>query len=167
MAMGDNTVSRRSLLRGRIGNDRRVVPPGFLGNRPEVCCDCTSCIDNCPTNVIVARDGWPALDFFRGDCTFCGECATMCPHTDALFAGAPRAFLHVAAINADCLPANGVDCQACRDHCPTDAIRFRPRLGGPFLPQIDEAACTGCGACITVCPVSAVSVKFQREAVHG
>lgn len=165
--MDDKALSRRSLLSGRIRDDRRVVPPGFLGNRPEVCSDCTTCIDHCPTDVVVRRDGWPALDFSRGDCTFCGECATVCPHGDTLFDSARSVFEHVVTINAGCLPANGVDCQACRDHCPTAAIRFRPRLGGPFLPEIDEAACTGCGACIAVCPVSAVAVKFQREAVHA
>ena len=40
--------------------------------------------------------------------------------------------------------------------CDTSAIRFRPRIGGVPLPEVDAAACNGCGACIAPCPVSAV-----------
>lgn|SRR5690606_5794789 len=155
-------LSRRDFLRGRPSGVTRVLPPGFLGDRHESCVGCKQCIDHCPTSIIVIDDGMPRLDFSQGECTFCGECAAHCPHSDVLF-GAPRQFRHVVQIAAHCLPQNAVDCQACRDYCPTTAIRFRPRLGGPFLPEINEDACTGCGACIGVCPVGAVSVKEMTE----
>ncbi|WP_442199976.1 4Fe-4S binding protein [Rhizobium sp. RAF56] len=70
----------------------------------------------------------------------------------------------VAGVAENCLPKSGIDCQACRDSCPTEAIRFRPRLGGPFLPDIDSSRCTGCGACIGVCPVAAIDLReHMRE----
>jgi ferredoxin-type protein NapF len=42
------------------------------------------------------------------------------------------------------------------DACPEQAIRFTLRIGGPPLPQIDAARCTGCGDCFTACPASAL-----------
>ncbi len=155
-------LSRRDFLRGRGATKGKVVPPGFLGTRPEVCSSCSLCLERCPSGIIVMDHGLPALDFTRGECTFCGECRAHCPQSENLFAG-PVLLSHVVEIDGGCLAMNGVDCQACRDHCPTDAIRFRPRLGGPFLPEINDDACSGCGACIGVCPVAAVAVKAAEE----
>lgn len=45
---------------------------------------------------------------------------------------------------------------ACGEACDVSAIRFRPRIGGVPLPEVDNTACNGCGACIAPCPVSAV-----------
>lgn len=158
----EQRLSRRDLLRGCTRNAAAIPPPGFFGLRHEACSACTECIDHCPTSIVIVEDGMPSLDFSRGECLFCGECEEHCPHSERLF-GAPRAFAHVVEITTACLPRYGIDCQACRDHCPTAAIRFRPRLGGPFLPEIDEDACSGCGACIGVCPVDAVSIKKTME----
>lgn len=102
------------------------------------------------------------MDFRQGECTLCGECRAVCPHAAELF-DAHLAFRHHAQIEVGCLTHQGVDCQACRDHCPTTAIRFRPRIGGPFQPDVDVDACNGCGACIAVCPVDAVSVAARKE----
>ncbi|CAD7048210.1 nitrate reductase [Pseudorhizobium endolithicum] len=155
-------LSRRDFLRGRSPAEGKIVLPGFLGGRPEVCSACSLCLERCPTEIIVMDDGVPHLDFSRGECSFCGECRTHCPHAADFFAG-PVSLPHVVEIGGGCLARHGIDCQACRDHCPTTAIRFRPRLGGPFLPEIQEDACSGCGACISVCPVGAVSVKAAKE----
>lgn len=157
------SLSRRDFMRGRTRIVPRVLPPGFLGHRPDVCSNCRLCIDHCPTSILVlAEDGGPAVDFNQGECTLCGECRSACPHAEDLF-DARFAFPHHVRIEAGCLTHQGVDCQACRDHCPTNAIRFRPRIGGPFQPDVDVEACNGCGACIAVCPVNAVSVTPCRE----
>jgi ferredoxin-type protein NapF len=60
------------------------------------------------------------------------------------------------AVSDLCLARSGVSCMACRDECEAGAIAFRPRLGGPFLPEIDGGLCTGCGNCVSVCPSSAI-----------
>jgi ferredoxin-type protein NapF len=65
---------------------------------------------------------------------------------------------HRLAIGGLCLARSGVSCMACRDECEAGAIRFRPRLGGPFIPEIDENLCTGCGNCVPVCPSSAIEL---------
>ncbi|MBP2445119.1 4Fe-4S dicluster domain-containing protein [Rhizobium leguminosarum] len=92
--------------------------------------------------------------------------ATIFP-PEATPAGAAGGFAHYASIGDGCLAHNYVDCQACRDSCPAGAIRFRPRLGGPFVPELDAQACTGCGACIAVCPADSITMKPRHpEAAH-
>ena len=63
------------------------------------------------------------------------------------------------AISDACLARLGVVCQACGDACPERAIGFALRRGGPPLPTLDEDRCTGCGACVPICPVGAISLS--------
>ena len=73
-----------------------------------------------------------------------------------------------AIISAQCLPRRGIACMSCRDNCPADAIRFRPRTGGPFLPDIDTEACSGCGDCVGACPADAITLRtLPSEVAHG
>ncbi len=65
----------------------------------------------------------------------------------------------VAAIGDACLAGAGIHCQSCGDACPEAAIRFRPRLGGPPLPEVAPDRCTGCGDCAAVCPADAVTLQ--------
>ncbi|GEC29921.1 nitrate reductase [Sinorhizobium fredii USDA 205] len=159
-------TSRRNFLRGRYeGYGQRVRPPGVPAASLEACTGCGKCVDACPTHIIRLIADRPALDFSVAECTFCGQCAELCP--EPVFTGRPQSFPHVAMIGESCLARNGTDCQACRDGCPTEAIRFRPRAGGPFLPELREEACTGCGACLAVCPVGATGIReFDRERAH-
>ncbi len=117
------------------------------------------CVPVCPTRVIVIVRGYPEVDFKRGECTFCGACATACK------AGALQnsecqiwPWAIKAQVANSCLPLRGVECRICGDHCQAGAIRFSPRLNGPPVAEIDTGACTGCGACVAPCPVSAISV---------
>mgnify|MGYP000853058696 CR=1 FL=1 len=50
-----------------------------------------------------------------------------------------------------------VVCRSCGDACPERAIGFRQRPGAPEYPYV-TAACNGCGACVSSCPVSAINV---------
>src|SRR3954469_21536547 len=43
-----------------------------------------------------------------------------------------------------------VDCQACVEACPTDAIRTSPAL------ELDLGRCVFCSDCVTACPEGAV-----------
>lgn len=166
--MRQEELSRRDFLKG----SRRSValslrPPGILDAALADCTGCGACVEQCPTGIVSLVDNLPALDFTAGECTFCGACAEHCPEP-VFSADAVTRFDHVVAIAASCLPFQRVDCQACRDVCPTGAIRFRPVLGGPFVPELMAQACTGCGACISVCPVGAVTTApREAEAVYA
>ena len=165
--MQQETRSRREFLTGnRQMGAAPIRPPGVLANALAACTGCGNCSEHCPTTIIDLADGLPAIDFSKGECTFCGACAANCP--ESVFTGVTKGFDHVIAIAASCLPYHGVDCQACRDVCPTGAIRFRPVRGGPFLPDLVVESCTGCGACISVCPVDAVAVApLSGEVAHA
>ncbi|MBF0324843.1 MAG: 4Fe-4S dicluster domain-containing protein [Alphaproteobacteria bacterium] len=65
----------------------------------------------------------------------------------------------VAVVAAGCLAVRGVTCVACADPCEPRALRIRPMLGGRAMPMIDAATCTGCGDCLAVCPVGALSLQ--------
>lgn len=64
----------------------------------------------------------------------------------------------VAQLAANCLAVGGVACSVCADPCEPRALRVRPLLGGRALPVIDMDSCTGCGDCVRLCPVGALSV---------
>jgi ferredoxin-type protein NapF len=165
--MRQETLSRREFLKGeRRSVVARIRPPGIAEEALAACTGCGACVEHCPAGIVSLVDRLPALDFTAGECTFCGACAERCP--EPVFSGdAVARFDHVVTIAAACLPFQRVDCQACRDACPTDAIRFRPVRGGPFVPELTAEACTGCGACISVCPVGAVStVPQSMEAAY-
>lgn len=55
-----------------------------------------------------------------------------------------------------CLALRGVVCGSCRDACDIGAIRMRPRLRAAPAPVVDGARCTGCGACVAICPADAI-----------
>ena len=45
-----------------------------------------------------------------------------------------------------------------------EAIRFRLATAGRSFAQLDLARCTGCGACVAVCPAGAVTMQVPGPA---
>jgi len=168
--MTEAAVSRRQFLRGDLRGSRAGVrPPWALPESAfaERCTRCDDCVAACPSSLIVrGSGGYPEMDFARGGCDFCGKCRAACK------AGAFRAeaavslaaWSHRAIIDARCLSAQGVVCRACGDHCEARAIRFRLATAGRSFAQIDLARCTGCGACVNVCPTGAVTMRIPVPA---
>ena len=152
-------VSRRRFLGVRKAGTAPFRPPWSVPEARfvEACTACGDCLTACPTGLLVRGDGGlPVADFATAACTFCGDCARACA-TGAIgrdTAAAPWAF--GIAIADGCLAAQNVECRVCGEACDTSAIRFRPRIGGVPLPEVDATACNGCGACIAPCPVNAV-----------
>lgn len=58
-----------------------------------------------------------------------------------------------------CLAYQGSICSSCREVCPEDAILFSAMLN----PVILEDKCSGCHACIPVCPSLALSKGNHGE----
>lgn len=72
---------------------------------------------------------------------------------------AASAAAKVAAIGPTCLAyAQNVVCRSCGDACDAAALRFSPRLDGAALPVVLTERCTGCGACLPVCPTGAITL---------
>jgi len=156
----NRAISRAAFLRADI-SERPVPirPPWSVAESAftSLCDRCNKCLGACPENIVVAgRGGFPEVDFDRGECTFCARCADICP-TGALTAAAPWTLK--ATIAAGCISARGVVCRLCEERCEPRAIRFRLRPGGRAVPQIDNAACSGCGACYGVCPAGAIEMR--------
>lgn len=162
-----HSFTRRAFLRGRFSAQSAEVRPPWAVVAPafeQACTRCDACIAVCPSRIIVRGEtGFPRIDFRlgTGECTFCGECAAACQPA-ALKRGEANAppWMLKAAIGAACLALKDVVCRSCGDICNAAAIHFRPRLGGAALPELDAALCTGCGACIGVCPSAAIGVSL-------
>ncbi len=161
--------SRRRLLRGRVrAAPPALRPPWSLADRfTDLCTRCGACVGACPESILRVGDGgFPEVDFRRGECSFCAACADACP--EPLFdRSAHRPWTLVAAIGPSCLTARRVVCRSCGDACPESAIRFALEPNGVARPALDTSACTGCGACLSACPVGAVTIGAPSEASHA
>jgi ferredoxin-type protein NapF len=119
----------------------------------------------CPTDIIVCgTDGYPEVNFSRGECTFCGDCVCAC-RDGALqrFDGAAPWRLK-AEIGNDCLAQKQVECRVCGEQCVAGAIRFRLQAGRVAAPSLDPDLCNGCGACVAACPGRAIVMGEPQTA---
>lgn len=109
-------------------------------------------------NIIVNGDGgFPSVDFTRDECTFCYQCAEVCPEP-IFVAQSDQPWQANASIGQQCLAAQNVECRSCGDSCDPMAIQFHLAPGKVAQPIIHSDECNGCGACVSVCPTSAISV---------
>jgi ferredoxin-type protein NapF len=81
--------------------------------------------------------------------------------TGHLSARAPQ-----AAIGENCFARMNVVCQSCGDACAAGAIRFQMRVGGPAIPELIAAMCTGCGDCVSACPAAAITLGVTGQDNH-
>ncbi|WP_150523532.1 ferredoxin-type protein NapF [Roseibium sediminis] len=161
--------SRRNFLRGRFQEtDHEVMrPPGASQDFARLCDGCAACVDACPEGIIVrGPDNRPTIDFSKGECTFCGDCARACP-TAALVADNVADWDWKAEISNTCLSLNSVMCRSCEDTCDARAIRFQVLPHGKSMPIFDLDQCIGCGACAQSCPASAIRFTRRRPPSEG
>lgn len=156
-------AQRRNFLRGRFSANNPTVILPWLKSSSDFYAQCSRCMEcqaSCAENII-SKDGYgyPQINFNSGACVFCGECAKACP--ESLFATdhTTKPWNYIASIGNKCLTRQGVSCQSCQDGCETRAIRFTYQIGLSPQPVLIADACTGCGACISVCPADAISIK--------
>ena len=162
-------VSRRRFLGARVPGPAPFRPPWSLAEAAflDRCSRCDDCIKVCPTGLLLrGAGGYPEADFSAAACTFCGDCSRACASGAIGRDTAQSPWSFGVVIGKGCLAAQNVECRVCGEVCDPAAIRFRPRLGGVPLPEVDLVACTGCGACIAPCPVVAVTRKAQPSALE-
>ncbi|KJF97513.1 ferredoxin-type protein NapF [Photobacterium leiognathi] len=153
--------SRRQLFTRRSQPSLPRLP--WLKNDAEftdICSRCERCIKACETNILVKGDGgFPQVDFSQGEgeCTFCYQCADVCP--EPLFlAQTEQPWATTATINEGCMASNNIECRSCGDMCEPQAIQFQLQVGKVAMPTVSSDDCNGCGACVSGCPVSAITM---------
>ncbi|MFH0258040.1 ferredoxin-type protein NapF [Vibrio rumoiensis] len=159
MSNSQINISRRQLFTRRKDAEKPNLP--WVKNHlfTDVCTQCGKCSNACPEQIIKSSDGgFPRVDFNHGECTFCYRCAEVCP--EPLFHPKTEPAWQVTADISDlCLAKKNVDCRSCGDSCEPQAIRFKLAVGSVAQPQIETDSCTGCGACVSVCPTNAITIK--------
>ena len=143
-----------------------IRPPWALAEQNfRVKCDgCHACLAGCEHNILVAAgDGYPVVDFSRGTCNFCGDCAESCSR-GAFMPGKECPPWDIKAwISADCLAHSNVLCRICAENCPEAAIIFPQQAGTLSVPEVMSQRCSGCGACFSPCPAGAIVMRQGDE----
>ncbi len=62
----------------------------------------------------------------------------------------------VARVDPEHCPARSCGCFSCLDRCEAGALSYTAGLG----IVIDEGLCTGCGTCISVCPLAELALRL-------
>ena len=136
----------------------KVIRPPYYKDEDVFYKECIDCEDRCDTackeHIIKIVEGLPQLDFKKGGCTYCDDCAIHCKR-DVLNVEHKKQI--DAAFEIDmltCLSWNQTMCFSCKDPCLDKAIDFIAM----FRPSIDTQKCTSCGFCVGVCPSDAVKI---------
>ncbi|MGB0713153.1 MAG: ferredoxin-type protein NapF [Gammaproteobacteria bacterium] len=160
--------ARRQFLRARPVREATARPPWSVAEEDftGTCSRCDECVSACPQRVLVRGDGgFPEFSPRLGGCDFCGKCVTSCDTgalNRAIDDDRPALPWH-AVIGSGCLANTGVECRICAESCERMAIRVRLVVGGAPMPELDAAACNGCGFCIHDCPSAAITLKANAQ----
>lgn len=164
--MGIN-LKRRNLLSGNRQNSPFRLPWVAQGKFSstehqflENCSQCGKCAEKCPENIIkIGRGRYPEVMLDKGECTFCEECVAQCDDVEFITDKSPHNAWHShLEIKQSCLATNNIYCQSCQEQCETQAIRFKFIDNAIPKPVVDQDLCTACGACIAICPQSAIAL---------
>ncbi len=157
-------LARRNFFRGKKTSTPPVIRLPWVTDEQHFidgCTQCGDCITSCEEKIIVkGAGGFPEIDFSKGECSFCQKCVDVCPQP--LFVNNKKdnknAWELDIKIKDNCLAMNQVVCQSCQDCCESEAITFTYLQSKTPQPQISLDKCNGCGACVAICPPSAIEL---------
>ncbi len=164
--MGGAAVTRRFFV-GAVESRPPAAPVRPPWARAEVeflsfCTSCGVCRDVCPQGVLrMDAQGRPVFDPMSSHCTFCGKCVEGCVPEALSKTIVPTWSVSVAVDGSQCLSEQGTICRSCGEQCEVEAISFRPLGRGRWAVGIDVVTCTGCGACLSVCPSKALGLRSR------
>ena len=143
-----------------------IRPPGAQNEEifQKLCNRCGECIRACPFFSLQPvfkgnqfDQGTPSLRLGEAFCRFCEDipCIKACP-TGALsakiFQENPK-IGQAKIIPANCVRSKKTDCNKCIQKCAKHANAISAS-SSKDLPVINLEKCTGCGACLLVCPAT-------------
>ncbi len=167
----DTKVNRRDFLRGQKSSGPDPVRPPWTREAAikSLCTGCDKCSEYCPEGIIFrGNGGYPEVSFEKGECTFCGKCADVC--VDGVFDRDQSTWNTELLVSEACFLNSAIYCRSCGDMCQERAIRFSMKAGGRADMTVDTELCTGCGACVSVCPANAITIQNRsniKEACHA
>jgi ferredoxin-type protein NapF len=154
--------SRRQFFRGDIAVQRLPIRPPWSVAEADFtrdCSRCNACIKACPESILSAGSGgFPEVNFNSGECTFCADCVAVC-EAPVFRPRQQSPWQQHAEISDACITRKQVVCRSCSENCEPEAIQFRLGVGAVGVPEVDIERCTGCGACVAVCPTRAVKIS--------
>lgn len=113
------------------------------------------CVKVCPQKAIALENGVARIDPKK--CIGCGICVRECPNNVIrLVNDTTKVVVECSNHDKGALTrkycTNGcIACMKCQKTCPHGAIKVENNLA-----TIDYSLCTGCGACVEVCPVHCI-----------
>ena len=154
-------LSRRNFMRAKPADTPSPIRLPWTADETlftRGCTQCGDCVNACEENIIVKGDGgFPEIDFSAGECTFCQRCVNVCK--EPLFKPFNvQAWQLNIEIENSCLAKKQVHCQVCQDSCEVEAIAFTYIHASVPQPEIALTDCSRCGACVSVCPESAIQI---------
>jgi ferredoxin len=148
-----------------LNSEMVIRPPGAIDKFNTLCIRCGSCIKVCPTGIIKQNQKFgfglltPVVEFNGGYCLeTCNFCGQVCPSGSiTAFTIDEKKMLRMGqiAVNEEsCLLMKYRECGICKPACKYNAIDIVEygRNSLQMLPVVKHSGCTGCGACIAVCP---------------
>lgn len=160
------------------------LPPGAISVErfKSKCTACQLCVAKCPTHVLhpaflehgLTSMMQPVMRFdVEQFCTYdCNVCTTVCPN-DAItpLTVEEKRITRVgfAEFYKDKCKVfiSDVDCGACSEHCPTQALHMIAFKDELTIPKIERELCIGCGGCESICPMEIKAVVIKGVAVQS